>query len=249
MRASGLCITAQHLSGFLSVALPFAMWRATSTWRLTDLALAGLIGLGVLASWNFSAIVCIAIVGVLFPLMRWPRLVIQFLVLYLLFSVAAYFTGLSEYLWDELVADSGAGRGLSQRQTLNLIGLDKLDRSLLVGTGPQGFAEFTGNFWHRPVHNVFLQVATEIGLLGLLALLTAIFYLIGKQVIAMVYGTVGQSVLARLAFLGLVANIILSMSEPVADHSNYWLFLGLFQAIALTRTTPIGTLYVTEHSR
>lgn len=238
MRASGLCITAQHLSGFLATALPFALWRLTSAWRVRDVVVVGIIGLGVLLSWNFSAILAVAVVLALFPLLRWPSQGIQIALLYALFAVAAYYAGVFEYIYEKIVSDAGAGRGVSQRETLNLLAIEKLDRSLLIGTGPQGFGEFTGNFWRRPVHNMLLQTTAELGLLGTLALIAGILYLTGALLAGMFDGTREQSALSRVALLALLTNLGLSMSEPMMDHSNLWMFLALIQAIVLRPSQP-----------
>lgn len=238
MRASGLCITPQHLSGFLSTALPFAFWRWTTAWRLRHLLVVGLLGFGVLVSWNFSALLATGALLALFPLLRWPDKVIHTVMLYVLICVAAYYSGLFEYLFEKILSDGGAGRGVSQRETLNLLALDKLDRNLFVGTGPQGFADFSGNFWGRPVHNMLLQTTTELGLLATVSLIAGLLYLAGSLLVGMFDGDPDIAALSRLAMLALLTNVALSMSEPMMDHSNLWLFLSMIQAIVLQIGRP-----------
>ena len=239
MRASGLCITAQHLSGFLATALPFAMWRATHTWRWQDLALVGLIAVAIVLTWNFSAIIAMAALCAVFPMIRWPTHFIQLLLLYFLVALVVYLSGLGEWAWAHLILDPGTAKGTSQRATLNLLAIDKLDRSMWVGTGPQAFAEFSGNFWHRPVHNAYLQAMTELGLLGALTLIGLVLYLLAALARASCEGN-SQNTLLRPALLALVVNAALMMSEPMYDHSNLWLFLGVFQALLLVHMGTIS---------
>ena len=93
MRASGLCITAQHFSSFLVYALPVALWNATTTpsWSRLSLCVIILVGIGV--SLNFGGMFAALLVMGLFPFMRWPNLAIQYALALVALASLVYFTG------------------------------------------------------------------------------------------------------------------------------------------------------------
>lgn len=236
MRASGLCITAQHFSSFLIYILPFALWQVTlrpRLWRI--LAVLLLLG-GIVVSWNTGAIFAALAVLLLFPLLRWPDRAVAFVIALAALASAAYFSGLMQLVYDATFGNSGVAKGVDQRKTLFELGLDQISASPLVGTGLHGFGSVNGNFWHRPVHNIFGQAAAELGLLGFL-LIFAVFAVFSFQLVARL-SEGGAHYTMRVAFISLMTALMLGQSEPNLDQSNFWLLLGLIQATLLVGLAP-----------
>jgi hypothetical protein len=234
MRASGLAFTAQHFSGFLLLSLPFWLMRWTrqdGVFRPIESAAILVILTGIAVSWNFSAILAAAVLGALFPILRWPRFTIHILLAYASISLVAYYTGLLDLIYATTLGDKGIAKGAGQRMFLSELGFEKLWRDPLVGTGMRGMADFSGNFWKRPVHNAFLQAFTELGLAGVL-LFTVI---IGAMTVLMLHlGTVlsGRDRDIPVAVgLGIVGFSVASMTEPNIDNLNTWLAVGVAAAI------------------
>lgn len=242
MRASGFCITAQHLSSFLLFALPFLLWRLFAprdrlgpglARRLLLLVGVGVLLAGILATWNFGALFVTAAVVLLFPFVRWPRASVHIALAYALTVLLAYYTGLFDLVYELSFGDSGVAKGVDQREALMLFGFEKLQRDWFLGVGVHEMANFTGNYWRRPVHNAYLQAFTEIGFLGgvvflglLLVTVTRLF-LAAFRIDAAHDGLVRPMILTGLGLLGIM------FSEPMFDHSNTWLTLGLAQATLL----------------
>ncbi len=251
MRASALCITAQHYSGFLTLTLPFILFactRGSIRSRAAMVMALGIVLAGILASWNFGAIFVAAAIFGVFPFFCWPRFAIQTVIGYALAAGVAYFTGLLELVYDLSFGDSGVAKGVSQRKTLMELGLNKLYRDPWIGEGAHGMADYSGNFWGRPVHNAYLQTMTEIGMLGgwvligMLLLLTTQLFIAG----AMVQSRMTHHL--RAGLIAVLALMMLMMSEPMMDHNNTWLVLGLAEGallIALRR----GPAFSTRDSR
>jgi hypothetical protein len=239
MRASALCITAQHLSGFLVFATPIAAWRLSERWRPRDaFALLAILG-GVLVSWNYGAVMAAMGLCGLFVFLRWSRLSIHFVALGGTLMVAAWYSGLWRLLWDLSFGDRGVAKGVDQRMTLFELGIEKMARDPLVGTGLQGFAQFSGNFWHRPVHNAIGQAATELGAIGGLVFLGTVLLML-TQVALLALQTAGEArAIAARATLMVLALLILMQSEPMLDHANTWLVLGFAQAVAIALNREI----------
>lgn len=236
MRASALAITAQHYSGFLTLTLPFLLFAVTDSHGRSRLRLVlclGLILAGILVSWNYGAFFVAAGIFILFPFLRWPRWCIQVGLFYLLGVGLAYFTGLLDLIYELSFGNSGVAKGVSQRNTLTELGLTKLYRDPWIGEGVQGMATFSGNFWGRPVHNAYLQTMTEIGMIGGWVLIGLLLLIVTQLLIA--GATAGSQMRhhVRAAFITIVALMTLMMSEPMMDHTNTWLMLGLAQSALL----------------
>jgi len=242
MRASGFCITAQHMSGFLTFATPFALWRLSETWRVRDALVVLILWIGILFSWNFGAIFAAAAVGGLFLFLRWPNYTIHFLLFVPTLGALMYFAGYAELIYDLTFGDAGVIKGVDQRVTLFKLGLEQIDRDPWIGTGLQGFGDVHGNFWHRPVHNVLGQVGTELGLQGAIVFIAMLATLI-TQTILLAGGPPSEARdLARRMVLVYGGFLVLMQTEPMLDHSNTWLMLGFGQAVvvlaSLRRAAP-----------
>jgi hypothetical protein len=230
MRSSGLCITAQHQSGFLLLALPFAVWKASTSWKFIDLAATALIAVGILVTWNMGGILVGAVGGSAIILFRWPRHAIQIVVTALLAATLLYYFGVVEWLYDQIF-NAGVVKGVSQRNTLSAIGFEKLDRNVLVGTGPQGFANFSGNFWKRPVHNTYLQIATELGsVAAVIFAATLLAVTTGLVLTWLRAGNVYDRAMLSCLVVAQGSFMSIIMSEPMMDHSNTWFYLAIAQA-------------------
>lgn len=163
-----------------------------------------------------------------------------------------YYFGVLEWIFDQ-VFNAGVVKGASQRGTLLELGLEKLDRNILVGTGPQGFATFSGNFWGRPVHNAYLQIATELGLVAMLVFTTAMLALLTALVLTLkrVRDLHDRAtLLCMIMAQGIL--IAIMMSEPMMDHSNTWFALAIVQVsifVFSTRPPEVGEQSRTTPSR
>jgi len=232
MRSSALCNTPQHFSSFLIYALPAALWKLSDTGRLRDAVIVLTILGGIASSLNFGAFFGAMLVLSVFPILRWPRLIIHFSISTVAVFAALYFTGVLQLIYDLSFGDAGIAKGLSQRKTLFELGLREVDRNPLIGTGFGNFVEVSGNFWHRPVHNIFGQAASELGIITALTIGYAFVYL-----------TIGLSPMlshrsrhlraGATAFMMVLAALLIGQTEPNLDQSNFWIVLSLAQAVVL----------------
>jgi O-antigen ligase len=231
MRASGLSITAQHFSSFLVHALPVALWRASETRSLLSVFACAIILGGIGVSLNFGGIFAAVFVLALLPALRWPDLIIHYALVLLALVAAAYFTGLLALAYDLTFGDSGVAKAVGQRKTLFSLGIEQVARNPIVGTGLRGFGNVDGNFWDRPVHNLFGQAASELGLLA--ALLMGGIFLAFLLSLGRVYARADNRRTAGILLLMLSAAFVLAQSEPNLEQSNLWLVLALAQAATL----------------
>ncbi|HVZ02931.1 MAG TPA: hypothetical protein VHA35_25700 [Dongiaceae bacterium] len=238
MRSSSLCITAQHYSAFLMLATPFMLFaltrpKATPRFRIAMLLGIAVVQAGLLVSWNFGAIMVDAVAVILLPFVRWPRFSIQFVVTYLLAAGAAYFSGFIELVYDLTFGDAGVAKGVSQRATLIELGLTKLYRNPWIGTGAYGMADFSGNFWGRPVHDAYVQTMSEIGMVGGWVFIGMFAIMVTQLLLAGVRATQDGEGRLRPCLIAIIALMALMISEPDMDNSNTWLILGLAETAIL----------------
>ena len=237
MRASALCSTAQHYSSFMVYALPFALLQASNTRRMRDILVVAIILAGLFVSLNFGGVFAGALVVLLFPFARWPRFGIHLVMAGLAVFAAAYFSGLLDLVYDLTFGDSGIAKGIDQRKTLFKLGLAQVDRSPFIGTGVRGFGDVDGNFWDRPVHNLFGQAATELGLFGAL-LFIGIFTVLAIDLGRVIRTTSQVTFFPQMMLIVLASALLLGMTEPNLEQSNLWLMLALCQAVILICRKP-----------
>jgi len=232
MRASGLSITAQHYASFLIYSLPFALWRFTEKPTLPSALGCGIILFGIAVSLNFGGIFATILVLILFPFFRWRSYSIHFVLAALLLFATAYFSGLLQLIYDLSFGDQGIAKGVDQRKVLFELGLEKVASNPFVGTGLRGFANVDGNFWQRPVHNIFGQAAAELGI-GAALLLGLIFFYLSLALfrISRLGGAPGKY--GSVCLMMLIAAFFHAQSEPNLDQSNFWIVLGLAQAAVM----------------
>ncbi len=232
MRASAFAITAQHFSSFLIYALPVVLWRFSLSRRLGEAVAVAAIFAGIIVSMNFGAIFAAMLVFAIFPFLRWPRLSIHLGLIILGLVSLAYFTGVLQLVYDLSFGDAGVAKGVDQRKTLFELGLEQIARHPLIGTGVRGFGDVDGNFWNRPVHNLFAQAMTELGPLAV-AIFVAIFFYLSLELGRLVARGGAAARFAGIQLLMLMAGLLLGMSEPNLDQSNFWIMLALCQATVL----------------
>ncbi len=189
IRAYGTFSHPNSLAGFLLVSIMLFLWLKPSALRAPPLTQPeggqagrlfwwgvfwlGIVGIMVSGSRTIWVLTLILLLGFLFKTMKNKANII---VLFLLFLVTAVFTlrlvnmeyQLSDFLggWDS--------DGIGKRMQLNLAGMKMIKESPLFGIGAGNFLvrlpEFQKNngiFWLQPVHNIFILLVSEVGLLGL----------------------------------------------------------------------------------
>jgi O-antigen ligase len=146
------------------------------------------------------------------------------------------------------LADWGRDPTLFRRTTYLAVGFDLLQQSPIWGIGPGNFPYyFVGDEYRflpgrtpvlRELHNTYLDVAVELGLIGF-ALFAALVggALSGVRRAFAAIGPVRAEALALM--LALIALLFASFFMPNKDMRYLWLLLGLaFQCSRMTRSRP-----------
>ncbi len=236
IRATAFHPTAQNLSHYLLMALALLMLGPFSV----ALRLFGgvLIALGLFFTFTGNGLLVMAFLLLLAPVVHRPRLALHYISGLLLVTILAYQTGAMAWVYDKYLLPV-SGKSAEDRIGLMQLGLEVIERHPLIGIGLNNF----GRMSPQPVHNAYLQMMTEIGivpgvLLCLILLLIFVRLLIGiGRTPPGPLQQAGKGVM--LALVGLTVHF---MFEPFINSLVSWSMIGLAEATALL-------LYVSPSAR
>ena len=243
MRASALNATAQHLSVYLSLALPFFLFRCSAPapfrQRAAMLFATLLVLAAIVLTWNNVSLFALPLTLGLFVLMRWPHRLLHIAAAAALALGVLYVTGLVDLLIAHALGERGAvSKGVFQRLALFGWALEKLDRDMLMGVGLRDFSRFSGNYWGRPVHNAYMQAAVDLGVPAMLLFTGMLLTLFTGLMLNLRHAGPREALLyLKPAVLACVTLMFIMMGEPLMDSSNTWLFLATAQGL-LTAYRP-----------
>lgn len=240
IRATGFHPTSQNLSHFLLIACalllvgPFS--AAQRFWGGVVMAM------GVFFTFSGNGLLVLAVVVFLVPVFRRPAISLHYLSVVLLSVLVAYETGLLELVYHKYLLPL-SGKSTEDRIELLQLGFAVVAQHPLLGMGLNNF----GRLSPQPVHNAYMQLITEIGVIPgvLLVVILALIYmrlLIGLR--NMPSGPLLQSGKAvLLAFTGLVLHF---MFEPFINSLVSWSIIGFAEATALLLYSPAQRRFVTD---
>ncbi len=237
IRATGFHPTSQNLSHFLLITCalllvgPFS--RRQRFWG-------GLVmGIGVFFTFSGNGLLVLGVVLFLVPIFRRPAITLHYLSIVLLLILLAYESGLLEFVYHKYLLPL-SGKSAEDRIELLQLGLEVIGRHPVVGIGLNNF----GRLSPQPVHNAYMQLITEIGVIPgvLLVLILALIFvrlLIGLR--SMPPGPLLQS--GKAVLLALTGLALHFMFEPFINSLVSWSIIGFAEATALLlyankQTTP-----------
>ena len=156
-----------------------------------------------------------------------------------------------QHLWDrfESIGDPGADWTLGRRLGYHMVGLDLLAQNPLLGVGPDNFGQHYIDYdyrWvegrqleSRALHNMYLSVAAETGLLG--------FSFFSAMIVISLVGlnrTRKRShdpelrMLAEAVQFGYVLFLIAAVSLPAVTNKYTWILISLSAAVSLIAQQP-----------
>jgi O-antigen ligase len=125
----------------------------------------------------------------------------------------------------------------------HLIGFDLLSKYPLLGIGPDNFADYYTKFEYRwmpgrtltprVLHNMYLAVAVEVGLLAALAFIGTLgFALHGCWMAKRVTQSPRLALYAEAALFGAIMLYLVSATLPNETNKYVWIYAGLAAATA-----------------
>lgn len=232
IRATGFHPTSQNLSHYLLMAMCMLMLGPfTNKLRFWgSLLMTG----GIFFTFTGNGLVALAFVLFLMPIVHRPRFTLHYLCTVLCIALVLYQTGVLEIVYEKYLLPL-SGKSAEDRVELLQTGLEVLGRHPWIGMGLNNF----GRISPQPVHNAYMQLVTEIGLVPG-ALLLLIMLLIFVRLLVGLGNTpegpvrqCGKGIF--LAFTGLIFHF---MFEPFINSLVSWSIIGLAEATALILTIP-----------
>ena len=227
IRATAFHPTAQNLSHALLMSLALLLLGPFSVRQRIGGGL--LLALGIFFTFSGNALMVTVALLLLAPLMAWPRRALHYLAALALLALLLYLSGVAGWAYDKYLLPI-SGKSAEDRIALLQLGLEMMARHPWTGIGLNNF----GSVSPQPVHNAYLQMVTEIGivpglLLCLMLLLVALRLLLGT--VQTPAGPLRQAGLGML--LALTGLLVHFQFEPFINSLVSWSIIGLAEATAL----------------
>ena len=173
-RLTGLMFHPNHLSNVLCSIGTMALWFATrpagaiSRGRRAFLLSSYLyLGIGVIFTFSRSGWLSLGIMTALVPVLRWPRIAPVYLASLAGIGGTLYVTGVAEQMYE--IVEGFNKSSAEFRWHIDLIAMQAFAREPLTGVGVGGVTSFF-NAYQLPVHDAYLQVLAELGILGVVVI-------------------------------------------------------------------------------
>lgn len=242
LRASAFHPTAQNLSHYLVIS--FALLMVGPFSRALRFGGGLLLVLGVFFTFSGNGLVALAFVLFLVPFLRRPSHTLHYLAILLLLLLLLYQTGLLEFVYQKYLLPI-SGKSAEDRVEMLQTGLEVVGRHPWFGIGLNNF----GRMSPQPVHNAYMQLITEIGVIPGVLLCVILLLVLARLLIGIGCqpdGPVKQS--GKGVFLALIGLVFHFMFEPFINSLVSWSIIGLAEATALLLyATPIAGRFCVRH--
>jgi O-antigen ligase len=234
-RATGFAHTAQGFAEPLVVSALMAMYLACSLagfGRRLALALLSVVSIVAVALSVARAAWLALIVGiVLLPFIAAPRRTLHWILLWTLVVTAGIVSGVLP--WTLAEVDRISDRGLAERRDLLQTGVTALREHPWNGVGIGNFGSASHTVERYPVHNAFVQAASELGVPGLVLFVTLTVWVAVQLIRARRRARDATTRAWAGAFLaGWVGLVVAIQSDPMAFSELVWTYLVLAEATA-----------------
>ncbi len=237
LRAHGLNSEPHALSAFLLTALPFSLHYLATSRSFRQVAIhvivVNVLLLGIFLTWSYGAMLSAMLLIMLFPFYLWPRKSIHFLVGLVLIATLLYFFDVIDLIIEAMRGEYSVSTGIFQRKGLAKVTIQELARNAWMGRGLDSMDKVSGNYWHWPPHNAYLQAWAYTGPVGFIIFVFAMF---GYTTGALLLGFRRQGpreMRLRMFSMALIALVFSMMAEPHFDSPTTWFVLGLTEASIL----------------
>lgn len=173
-RCTGLMLHPNHQSNVLGALAALLMWLATGPkseikWqtRVLYLSVYVYLGVAIILTWSRSGWVALGACTMLIPIVRWPKYSAFFLIPVGLIGLVMYETGFAKWLYDTVKNFNASSADF--RWHIDHIAIQAFSESPLVGRGVGQMLNYN-NPYHLEVHDTYLQILSEMGLVGVIAL-------------------------------------------------------------------------------
>lgn len=178
---------------------------------------------------SFIALGLICIIGIF---IRKPAYLIHNTLGLLLIIVVIFLSGMDEYVVESVSEQLYTG-DFKSRLDLDKAGIEGfLHEHPIVGVGMGNNRIYTPHPSAWPAHNAFIQVADELGVLGLISYCLIYVYLFYRLIITnFLLKDKKDRIIVQSLLLSFIAFSIIAQFEPLAFNFWFWMYFGLLECI------------------
>lgn len=231
MRTTAFFSTTQGLAHALILSTCLALFMPIALWLRA--LLVGIMGLGIFTTFSAGAYGAMAVGLVLAPFIAFPRHTLHILAGMVSVGLLAYASGLVSLVMQQILLPLGAGNAEERLEFIDA-GLQAIGREPLLGYGVKNI----GRILDTAVHNAYVQMTADIGVIGGGAFIMFVVYLLVRAGLTQKYAlTADAKAWSKGLFLGMMVMSYHFISEPFYDNTFSWLFMGLTLADITLRSS------------
>lgn len=229
------------LAAFLTISLAILFFFLLSSgkhilWKKRTVLLLFVITLTALAfTFYKSSLISLVLVCIIGAYIRKPSYFIHITSALVMIIILIHLSGIGKYGME--VAKNYLHTGdLKSRLELDKEGIEGfLQEHPFVGTGKGNNRIYTPHPSAWPAHNAFIQVADELGVIGLISYCLIYVYLFYKLLITnYLLRNREDKIIIQSLLLGFIGFFIIAQVEPLAFNFWFWMYFGLLECVTYT---------------
>lgn len=185
-RLTGLMYHPNHQSNLLASQAMMALWFATQPKELCARSRRWfyfvcyvVLAFGTVITWSRSGWLSIAVATAIVPILRWPKIAPWYVLSVLVIGSLGYFSGVAQGVY-QIIHDFN-GSSADFRWHIDDIAMDAFFNNPWFGVGVNLFIDYS-NPYQLEVHDTYLQVASSMGLFGVLAVGGFAWTIVGRLI-------------------------------------------------------------------
>jgi len=180
-----------------------------------------------------ASLIAFGLIFIIGIFIRKPSYFIHITMGLLLIIILVYLSGLGDYVVESISRQLYTG-DFKSRLELDKAGIEGfLHEHPIVGAGMGNNRIYTPHPSAWPAHNAFIQVADEIGVIGLISYCLIYVYLFYRLIITnFLLKDKKDRIIIQSLLLSLIAFFTIAQFEPLAYNFWFWMYFGLLECIA-----------------
>ena len=142
-------------------------------------------------------------------------------------------TGAKEVISDKVSQELYSGQ-FKARLELDKAGIEGfVNKFPLAGTGIRNSRIYITHPSVYPAHNAFIEVADELGIVGLLTYFLIYGYLTYKLIVTALVANENDRIIIKALLAGFLTFILIAQLEPLAYNFWFWIYFALIESTTL----------------
>jgi putative inorganic carbon (hco3(-)) transporter len=247
---SGITHNPNDLALALNIVIPFMAYLYLTSKRTLHKSLAGMILISSIAcivlTWSRSGAIAFMIMFGVFIWWRFATnktIAIACLFLIIVLAMALAPQGYTERISSTTDFSKDDGSAAARWETTKAGFQQTLEHPFGIGMGMNGLQNYEeGRGWSAGVHNVYLEISTELGIIPVVIYIVLLFKLIrSMRLMGLAADQSSNSILSDAISCSLIGFAVEAVFSPVAYHFHFYILAGIAVATKeMLRLKPSG---------